>query len=133
MGVPEKNADVVLFVGDEHAAHVEALRRAGYRVELAATALAALTREPPLRPDALIVPLLLPDMDGCDLARKFEGAADRARTLAVVALTTGRASREHTTPAIAAGASLGPFPCHPDELVAMVARQLAARGQRRGH
>ncbi len=133
MGEPRNTSEVVLFVGGEHADHVAALRRAGYCVELAATALAALTRDPPLHPDALVVPLILPDMHGADLARKLEGVTDRARTLAVVALATVKVSRESTGPAIAAGATLCPFPCDPDELVATVARQLAARRRSSGH
>ena len=72
MGEAEKTSAIVLFVGGEHADHVDALRRAGYQVELAPTALAALTRHPPLRPDALIVPLLMPEMAGADLAQRIE-------------------------------------------------------------
>ena len=127
MAEPDKTTPTVLFVGDEHADHVEALRRAGYQVELAPTALAALTRGSPLRPDALIVPLLMPDMAGADLARRLDGVAARDHTLAVVALAAVKASPEHTGPAIAAGAVLCPFPCPPEDLVVAVRKQLASR------
>jgi DNA-binding response OmpR family regulator len=118
---------VVLFVDGAHADHVEALRVAGYAVEIAPTALEALERGDSLRPDALIVPLALPDMEGGDLADRIGSAKSRAHTLAVVILMPDGAGRRHAAGTPTAGAVFCNLPCDPADLVATVARQLAAR------
>ncbi len=115
----------VLFVNGEHGNYVEALRIAGYRVEVAATALLALERASFVRPDALIVPLLMPDMSGTELADRI--GAGPARTLAVVVLTRGGDGLAPGDGAAAAGAAFCRLPCAPSDLVTMVARQLAGR------
>ena len=79
-----------------HADHVEALRVAGYAVEIAPTALEALERGDSLRPDALIVPLALPDMEGVHLADRIGSAKSRVHTLAIVILIPDGAGRRHT-------------------------------------
>lgn len=114
----------VLFVDGDHGDYVEALRIAGYRVEVAATALLALERATSVRPDALIVPLLMPDMSGADLADRI--GAGPARTLAVVVLTRAGGGSAHEDGA-AAGAAFCRLPCAPSDLVTMVAKQLAGR------
>jgi CheY-like chemotaxis protein len=113
----------VLFVDGAHGDYVEALRIAGYRVEVAPTALLALERASSIRPDALIVPLLMPDMSGTDLADRIGSGS--ARTLAVVVLT--RHGGPADDPPIAAGAAFCRLPCAPSDLVTVVAKQLAAR------
>jgi CheY-like chemotaxis protein len=115
----------VLFVDGDHGDYVEALRIAGYRVEVAPTALLALERASSLRPDALIVPLLMPDMSGADLADRI--GAGPARTLAVVVLTRTGGGSAREDGAAAAGAAFCRLPCAPSDLVTMVAKQLAAR------
>ncbi len=115
----------VLFVNGEHGDYVEALRIAGYRVEVAATALLALERATFVRPDALIVPLSMPDMSGADLAHRI--GSGPARTLAVVVLTPAGRNSDHQDGAAAAGAVFCRLPCAPSDLVTMVASQLAAR------
>jgi CheY-like chemotaxis protein len=117
---------VVLFVDGDHGDHVDALRVAGYHVEVVPTALEALQRGHALRPDALIVPLAMPDMGGADLAHRIGNAGLRAHTLAVVILVAEGGPTRVGDP-ITAGAVLCHLPCHPDALVATVARQLAAR------
>jgi DNA-binding response OmpR family regulator len=119
---------VVLFVAGDHADHVAALRLAGYHVEVSPSALSALQRGQALRPDALIVPLALPDMDGTDLAQRIGTSAARAYTLAVVILV----SPDDGDPGLTAGATFCNFPCSPAELVATVGKQLAARRLLRG-
>ncbi len=114
----------VLFVDGDHGDYVEALRIAGYRVEVAATALMALERASFVRPDALIVPLSMPDMSGADLADRI--GAGPVRTLAVVVLTRAGGSAQ-ADGAAAAGAAFCRLPCAPSDLVTMVAKQLAAR------
>ena len=121
---------VVLFVDGDHAQHVEALRVAGYHVEVASTALEALHRAPSMRPDALIVPLLMPDMSGSDLAQRIGAGTLRPHTLAVVILTGGKRAPAGQGPTMAAGATFCNLPCAPGDLVAMVSKQLAGRGHR---
>ena len=124
---------VVLFVAEDHAEHVEALRMAGYHVETAPNALEALRRGQALRPDALIVPLALPGADGgdgasgSDLARRIGNAGPRAHTLAVVILVSGEDDPARAAGAATAAAVFCKLPCHPSELVATVKKQLAAR------
>ena len=114
----------LLFVDGDHGDYVEALRIAGYRVDVAKTALLALERASSVRPDALIVPLLMPDMSGTDLADRI--GSGPARTLAVVVLTRERGGPADDPPT-AAGAAFCRLPCAPSDLVTMVAKQLAAR------
>jgi DNA-binding response OmpR family regulator len=118
---------VVLFVADDHADHVEALRVAGYHVEIAATALDALQRGHTLRPDALILPLALPGSDGPDLAHRIGTAGPRAHSLAVVILAPDDGGHTRAGVGATAGAVFCNLPCHPSELVATVGKQLAAR------
>jgi CheY-like chemotaxis protein len=115
----------VLFVDGEHHDYVEALRIAGYRVEVAATALLALERASSARPDALIVPLSMPDMSGSELADRI--GPGPARTLAVVVLTRGGDGGAPGDGAAAAAAAFCRLPCAPSDLVTMVAKQLAGR------
>jgi CheY-like chemotaxis protein len=124
---------VVLFVAGDDSDHVEALRGAGYHVEVAASALSALQRGPSLRPDALIVPLALPEMHGTDLAHRIGTDAARAHALAVVILVSAQDGDPPGHAEVTAGATFCNFPCSPAELVATVGKQLAARRLLRGH
>jgi CheY-like chemotaxis protein len=117
---------VVLFVDGDHGEYVEALRVAGYRVEVSPSALEALARGHSLRPDALIVPLALPDMGGADLASRIGSAPTRVHTLAVVILTADGAPHRGDGP-IMAGAIFCSLPCPATDLVALVGKQLATR------
>lgn len=118
---------VVLFVDGDHGEYVEALRVAGYRVEVSASALEALARGHSLHPDALIVPLALPDMAGPDLAHRIGSAPARMHTLAVVILTASDGHPPRDDGAIMAGATFCSLPCPAGDLVALVGKQLAAR------
>jgi CheY-like chemotaxis protein len=117
---------VVLFVDGDHGEYVQALRVAGYHVEVSPSALEALARGHSLRPDALIVPLALPDMGGTDLANRLGSAPARMHTLAVVILigSDGTGAQDG---AVMAGATFCTLPCPADDLVAVVGKQLAAR------
>jgi len=123
---PVASQAVVLFVGGTPSEHVEALRTAGYRVEVVRTALEAVHRAPSVRPQALVVPLLLPDMTGSDLADRIGKGISPTHTLAVVILRDGGVGADDAA-AVAAGASFCNLPCAPADLVEMVGRQLAAR------
>jgi DNA-binding response OmpR family regulator len=118
---------VVLFVDGDHVEHVAALRLAGYHVEVSPSALLALERGHSLRPDALIVPLALPGMDGPDLAHRLGSAAARVHTLAVVILVSPDGAQPSVGAAVMAGATFCNLPCTPAALVATVGKQLAAR------
>lgn len=118
---------VVLFVAEDHADYVDALRVAGYHVEIAPNALEALQRGHSLRPDALIVPLALPGGDGADLAHSIGSDGRRAHTLAVVILVSVDGGEPRAAGTATAGAVFCNLPCHPSELVATVGQQLAAR------
>jgi CheY-like chemotaxis protein len=117
---------VVLFVDGAHAEYVGALRAAGYRVEVSPSAVEALAQGPSLRPDALIVPLALPDMRGADLASRIGGAPSRSHTLAVVILGPSGAGDPGDT-AVMAGTAFCNLPCPAADLVVLVGKQLAAR------
>jgi len=109
---------------------------AGYHVEIAATALDALQRGHALRPDALIVPLALPGADGGDgpgLADRIGSAGPRVHALAVVILVPDDGGPPRSAGAVTAGTVFCNLPCEPAALVAMVARQLAARRLQGGH
>jgi DNA-binding response OmpR family regulator len=123
---------VVLFVADDHSDHVAALRLAGYHVEVSPSALSALQRGQSLRPDALIVPLTVPDMDGSGLAHRIGSAAARDHALAVVVLVSPDDAQSRDGAAVTAGATFCNLPCSPAELVATVSKQLAARRLLRG-
>jgi CheY-like chemotaxis protein len=118
---------VVLFVNGTHAEYVDALRVAGYTVEVAPSALEALQRGRSLRPDALIVPLAMPDMAGRDLADRIGGAVARAHTLAVVILVPPDGNPPGADRPVTAGATFCTLPCLPTDLVAVVGKQLASR------
>jgi CheY-like chemotaxis protein len=117
---------VVLFVDGDHGEYVEALRVAGYCVEVSPSALEALARGHALHPDALIVPLALPDMGGADLANRIGTAPARMHTLAVVILVAPDGTGAEDG-AVMAGASFCNLPCPAADLVALVGKQLGAR------
>jgi CheY-like chemotaxis protein len=123
---------VVLFVNGGHSEHIEALRIAGYRVEVAATALEALERGRSAEPDALIVPLLLPDMSGTALAHLMGGDGTRERTLAVVILASGDAEVASRGVLQSSGLAFCKLPCTPADLVRVMGEQLSARRALRG-
>ena len=118
---------MVLFVNGGHSEHIQALRMAGYRVEVAATALEALERGRSAEPDALIVPLLLPDMSGTALAHLMGEGRTHERTLAVVILANGDAAVASHGVLEASGLAFCKLPCTPADLVRVMGEQLAAR------
>jgi two-component system, OmpR family, response regulator len=124
--LPDLSRGTLLFVegAGQHHEHVDALRVAGYRVHVAASALAALETRDTARPDALIVPLLLPDMTGTALARSFRHDGGRP---VVLILTPQGASMTAREGPMEAGATLCDVPCAPGDLVATIERLLGHR------
>jgi two-component system, OmpR family, response regulator MprA len=80
-----------ILVVDDEAAVRESLRRAlaleGYQVELAADGAEALYRldTGDVRPDAIVLDLLMPNVDGLETARRLRGAGNRTPILMLTA------------------------------------------------
>jgi two-component system, OmpR family, response regulator MprA len=101
----------ILVVDDEHAVR-SALRRAlavgGYQVELAANAAQAMASIERRRPDALILDVLMPGVDGLEFCRQLRGEGDRTPVL----MLTARDAIEDRVAGLDAGADdylLKPF------------------------
>jgi two-component system response regulator MprA len=79
----------VLVVDDEPALRTS-LRRAllldGYRVELASDGAEALARVAARAPDALVLDVLMPGIDGLEVCRRLRGGGDRTPILMLTAL-----------------------------------------------
>jgi DNA-binding response OmpR family regulator len=114
---------LLLFVKEagRHDDHVAALRQAGYHVDVATSALAALERRDSSMPDAVIVPLLMPEMTGTALARRFRGG--RGTPVVMILSPDGAPAGVGEEP-MPAGATLCATPCGPADLVAAVERLL---------
>ncbi len=79
----------ILVVEDERAvrdALERVLRTDGYEVELAADGDAALKALSTRAPDAIVLDVLLPGVDGIEVCRRLRGAGDRVPILMVTAL-----------------------------------------------
>ncbi|MBI5104347.1 MAG: response regulator, partial [Solirubrobacterales bacterium] len=74
----------VLVVDDEPAvreAVERALRVQGFEVALAGDGREALRRLAVVRPDALLLDVLMPDLDGLEVCRRMRGTGDRTPVL----------------------------------------------------
>ena len=101
---------------DNREMYAEYLRFAGFRVEEAATGQEALERAHANPPDAAIMDLSLPEMDGWEATRRLK-ADPRTRHVRVIALT-GHALKGHSESAMNAGCDLFVTkPCLPEDLV----------------
>jgi len=96
------------------------LRQAGYAVRPAADAAEALAAAAGWRPDAVLLELALPGVDGLELARRLRAAAGGDRLL--VAALTGWARDEDRRRAWAAGCDLLlAKPAEPERLLRLLA------------
>jgi two-component system response regulator MprA len=78
----------ILVVDDEPAVREavdRALRLDGYRTELAGDGRAALTAIASAPPDALVLDVLMPDVDGLEVCRRLRAAGDRTPVLMLTA------------------------------------------------
>jgi CheY-like chemotaxis protein len=103
------------------------LRHAGYHVHEAATATAAIALLRKLTPDALVMDVGLPDMNGIELCRRLrhDGRLESMPIIAVTGwTTTGQGSRLVDAPFN----ELLQKPVPPDVLLAAVARWAPAAG-----
>jgi CheY-like chemotaxis protein len=97
------------------------LRMEGYRTATACDGHAALDRYASTRPDAALLDLGLPDIDGCELARRIRAGADDPRLL-LVALT-GSGDDAHRSATRAAGFDAHLLkPVAPGEILQLLAR-----------
>ena len=115
---------------DNRAMYAEYLTFCGFRVAEAANGEEAVARAAELLPDAVVMDLSLPVMDGWEATRRIKGDA-RTAHIVVIALT-GHALGTHSQEAKEAGCdAFLAKPCLPETLVervkALLARRDAAR------
>ena len=111
---------------DNREMYAEYLRFAGFRVEEAATGQEALDRAQANPPDAAIMDLSLPEMDGWEATRRLK-ADPRTEHVRVIALT-GHALKGHSESAMKAGCDLFVTkPCLPEDLVKHLEELLEVR------
>ncbi len=114
---------------DARAVMSEMLRLSGYVVKEAATGAAALAAAALERPDAILLDIGLPDMNGYEVARQMR-MLPNLRDVPIVALTGYGGSREKDADTrVAFGAHLTK-PVDPDELTRTVEAVLAATKER---
>jgi DNA-binding response OmpR family regulator len=119
---------------DERQMYADFFQTIGFRTLQAATALDAYRLAVELVPDAAVIDLILPGMNGLELVRKLKGNEETVR-VPVIALT-GHSHPFDRQVALAAGCDRFLVkPCSPNDLLAEV-RGLLARskpGVERGH
>lgn len=101
---------------DNREMYAEYLRFAGFRVEEAKNGREALDKATDNPPDAVVMDLSLPEMDGWEATRRLK-ADPRTRHARVIAVT-GHALKGHNRSALEAGCdAFVTKPCLPEELV----------------
>jgi CheY-like chemotaxis protein len=111
---------------DNRAMYAEYLELSGYRVAQAADGEEAVAKVRELSPDAVVMDLSLPVMDGWEATRLLK-ADPRTKDVPVIALT-GHALAMHSRDAREAGCDeFLSKPCLPEELVQKLEEVLSAR------
>jgi CheY-like chemotaxis protein len=112
---------------DNREMFAEFLALSGYRVAEAENGREALEQAFALLPDAILMDLSLPELDGWEATRRLK-RDPRTRHIPVIALT-GHALADHSREAHEAGCdAFLTKPCMPEALVAELERQLARAG-----
>ena len=110
------------------------LRHAGFDVQEAEDGFEALVRAVARRPDAIVMDVAAPRLDGWELTRRLKAAA-ATRDIPIIAVGAHDARRA-CAPALEAGCvACLPRPCRPEDVRAEVERQLdrhRPRPRRRG-
>jgi CheY-like chemotaxis protein len=119
---PTERGPLVLIVDDfedNRAMYSEYLTYSGYRVEQASDGAQAVDMTRRLMPDAIVMDLSLPVMDGWEATRRLK-ADDQTRHIPIIALT-GHALAGHSRVAREAGCdAFLAKPCLPETLVEKV-------------
>lgn len=100
----------------------------GFRVETAADGAEAIRKANGLRPDAILMDVTLPDIDGMEVTRRLK--ADGQTSAILVIALTGHGGGDVADAARSAGCdSFLVKPCPPDEMVEEIRRVLARKGE----
>ncbi len=120
-------APLVLVVddfADNREMYAEYLRFAGFRVEEASNGQEALAKANEIVPDAIVMDLSLPEVDGWEATRRLK-ANPRTKHARIIAVT-GHALAGHSKSAVDAGCdAFVTKPCLPEELADHLRRLLA--------
>jgi two-component system response regulator MprA len=123
----------ILVVDDDRAVR-DSLRRSlafnGYQVELATDGLAALTAIGAARPDALVLDVMMPRVDGLEVCRRLRGAGD---DLPILVLTARDAVSDRVAGLDAGADDYLPKPFALEELLARLRALLRRRAPSTGN
>jgi CheY-like chemotaxis protein len=124
------HAPLILVVddfSDNREMYAEYLRYAGFRVEEATNGREALDKAAQTMPDAIVMDLSLPEMDGWEATRRLKANPD-TKHIRIIAVT-GHALKGHNRSALDAGCdAFVTKPCLPEELVRHLRQLLEAPG-----
>jgi two-component system cell cycle response regulator DivK len=123
---PTKETPLVLVIDDSEdnrEVYAQFLLHVGWRVAIAVDGVEGLAQATALRPDAIVLDLGMPKMDGWEVAKRLK-ANTVTRRIPVLALT-GHALDQSKQRAVAAGVDdYLVKPCLPADLVAAIRRHL---------
>jgi CheY-like chemotaxis protein len=123
---------VIEDVDDSRNVYAELFGLMGFRVATARDGEAGIATARDQKPDVILLDLGLPDVDGCEVARRLR-ADPETRAISIVALT-GQVSGESRSRAFCAGVdAFLAKPCRPDEVLAEIRRRLAVAAERSIH
>jgi two-component system, cell cycle response regulator DivK len=109
--------------GDTRELFAEILAMAGFDVVQAADGEEGLARAPEILPDLIVTDLTLPDVDGCEVARRLKDD-DRTRGIPIIALSAHGAARRAREALEAGCVSFVPKTSQPGILVDEIRRIL---------
>jgi two-component system, cell cycle response regulator DivK len=123
--------ELILVVDDFQDAremYAEYLEYAGYRVAMAANGAEAVEKALSEQPEAILMDLSMPLLNGCDATRILK-ADERTREIPVLALSGHEISSQQVKDAKEAGCDdFLPKPCPPEDVEQRIRRLLRGRG-----
>jgi two-component system, cell cycle response regulator DivK len=134
--LPPRRPRVLVVQGQRGDSQVfsEHLRGAGYDVQVAGDGLEALARAVARRPDAIVMDVAIPTLDGWEVTRRLKAAA-ATRDIPVIALSARAAARAEESADESGCAACLAGPVRPEQVRAELERQLGRhrpRPRRRG-
>jgi CheY-like chemotaxis protein len=124
MRIVKRRVLVVDDYEDNRQLYAETLVHSGFEVDEAVDGLEALAKADAVTPDAIVMDLSMPRMDGWEAIRRLR-AEPRTRSTPIIVLS-GHAVGDELERAMKAGADEAcPKPCTPDDLVRRVRKLLA--------